>query len=63
MGFLATVLKSRAELQAENLVSQHQLFVYQRSVKRPKVRPADRILRTMSSMNPKWGRSSEADYR
>ena len=44
MGFLATVLKSRAALQAENLVLRHQLCVYQRSVKRPKVKPADRIL-------------------
>ena len=43
-GFLAAVLKSRAGLQVENLALRHQLCVYQRSVKRPKVKPADRIL-------------------
>ena len=44
LGFLAAGLKSRAALQAENLALRHQLCVYQRSVKRPKVRPVDRIL-------------------
>ena len=44
MGFLAAALKSRVGLQAENLALRHQLCVYQRSVKRPKVKPADRIL-------------------
>jgi len=44
MGFLAAVLKSRAALQAENLALRHQLCVYRRSVKRPKVKPADRIM-------------------
>ena len=44
MGFLAAMLKSRAALQAENLALRHQLCVLQRSVKRPKVKPADRIL-------------------
>ena len=43
-GFLAAVVKSRAGLQAENLALRHQLCVYQRSDKRPKVKPADRIL-------------------
>lgn len=43
MGFLAAVLKSRPRLQAENLALRHQLCVYQRSVKRPKAKPADRI--------------------
>ena len=40
MGFLAAVLKSRAGLQAENLALRHQLCVYQRSVKTPKVKPS-----------------------
>ncbi len=44
MGFLAAVLKSRARLQAENLALRHQLCVYKRNLKRPKVKPADRIL-------------------
>ena len=43
-GLLVVVLKSRAALQAENLALRHQLCVYQRSVKKPKVKPADRIL-------------------
>jgi hypothetical protein len=37
-------LKSRAALQLENLALRHQLGVLQRSVKRPKLAPADRIL-------------------
>jgi hypothetical protein len=36
--------KSRAALQLENLALRHQLGVLQRSVKRPKLAPADRIL-------------------
>ena len=43
-GFLAAIFKSRAALQTENLALRNQLCVYQRSVKRPKVQPADRIL-------------------
>ena len=43
-GILMAVFKSRAGLQAENLALRHQLYVYKRSVKRPGVRPADRIL-------------------
>ena len=38
------VLWSRAALQLEILVLRHQLGVLQRSVKRPKLRPADRVL-------------------
>ena len=45
--FLAAAVKSRAALQAENLALRHQLCVLQRSVKRPKVKPADRILWTL----------------
>jgi hypothetical protein len=44
VSFLAAMFRSRAALQAENLALRHQLCVYQRSIKRPKVRPADRIL-------------------
>jgi putative transposase len=44
IGVFASTLSSRAALQAENLALRHQLCVYQRSVKRPRVRPADRIL-------------------
>ena len=44
VGFLVAAFKSRMGLQAENLALRHQLCVYQRSVKRPKVQPADRVL-------------------
>jgi len=43
-GFVAAVFRSRASLQTENLALRHQLCVYQQSVKRPKVKSADRIL-------------------
>ncbi len=46
MGFLAAALKSRAALRAENLALRHQLCVLQRSVKKPKVKPVERILRS-----------------
>ncbi len=36
-GVLVSALRARAALQAENLALRHQLCVYQRSVKRPKV--------------------------
>jgi transposase InsO family protein len=42
--WLAAILKSRAALQTENLALRHQLIVLHRSVKRAKVRRADRIL-------------------
>jgi hypothetical protein len=41
--FLAS-FRSRAALQLEILALRHQLFVLQRSVKRPKLTPADRFL-------------------
>ena len=41
--FFAAMFRTRAVLQAENLALRHQLGVYQRSVKRPKVRPAGLI--------------------
>ncbi len=43
VSFLASTFRSRAALQAENLALRHQLCVYQRSVKRPKVKRADRV--------------------
>ena len=44
LGWLLSVLKSGAAIQAENLALRHHVCVYQRNIKRPKVRPADRIL-------------------
>ena len=40
----STVFKSRATLHLENLALRHQLSVLRRSVKRPKLTPADRLL-------------------
>lgn len=57
-GFLVALLKSRAALQTENLALRHQLCVYQRSVKRPKVRSADRIL--WSLLAKTWTRWKDA---
>ena len=42
--FVASFFKSRVTLQAENLALRQQLCVLHRSTKRPKVKPADRIL-------------------
>lgn len=42
--FVASFFRSRGVLQAENLALCHQLCVLSRSVKRPKIRPSDRIL-------------------
>jgi hypothetical protein len=41
--FLRTLVVSRATLAAENLALHHQLIVLQHSVKRPKLRPRDRL--------------------
>jgi putative transposase len=41
---VSATCKSRAGLQLENLALRHQLGVLQRSVKRPKLAPADRLL-------------------
>ena len=41
--FLHTLVVSRATLAAENLALHHQITVLQRSVKRPKLRPRDRL--------------------
>ena len=50
---IASVFKSRAALYAENLALRHQLCVFQRSVKRAKVKPADRLL--WSILAKVWG--------
>jgi hypothetical protein len=44
VSFLASTFRFRAALQAENLALRHQLSVYQRSIKRPKVRDTGCIL-------------------
>ena len=42
--FVASFFKAKATLQAENLALRHQLCVFHRSTKRPKIQPADRVL-------------------
>jgi len=44
VAFLAASLRSRTALQLEILALRHQIGVLQRSVKRPKLNPADRLL-------------------
>jgi putative transposase len=50
--FLSTVgvlFRSRRSLQAEIIALRHQLTVYRRSVRRPQIRPADRLLWSLLS--------------
>ena len=52
---LRAAVASRASLVAENLAPQHQLVVLQRSVKRPKLRPQDRLFWVwLSRLWPHW---------
>ena len=58
--FLRTLLGTRAALAAENLALRHQLGVLQRSVKRPKFSPRDRLFWVvLSRLSTDW-RSSLA---
>ena len=38
------LLRSQLSLRAENIALRHQLAIYQRTVKRPRIRPEDRIV-------------------
>jgi hypothetical protein len=44
LAYVASRFRSRATLEAELLALRHQLAVYQRSDKRPRLRPSDRAL-------------------
>jgi len=55
---LGTLFRSRLSLQVENVALRHQLAVYQRSVRRPLLRPADRIL--WSWLSRHWAAWREA---
>ena len=46
---LTTSARSRLSLQAENAALRHQLSVYRKSGKRPRIRPADRLLWSVMS--------------
>jgi hypothetical protein len=41
---LGTLFRSQLSLRVENVALRHQLAIYQRTVKRPNIRPEDRIL-------------------
>src|SRR5450759_2375701 len=52
---ICTVTRSRLSLQLEVVALRHQLSVYERSVKRPRLRPGDRILWSWLSRHwSKW---------
>ena len=41
---LGALFRSQLSLRVENVALRHQLAIYQRTVKRPSIRPEDRIL-------------------
>ncbi len=51
---LGTLFRSQLSLRVENVALRHQLAIYQRTVKRPSIRPADRIL--WSWLSRRWTR-------
>ncbi len=55
LAVIFTVTRSRLSLQLEVVALRHQLSVYERSVKRPRIRPGDRILWSWLSRHwSKW---------
>ena len=56
--FVFAFFKTRVGLQVENLALRHQLCVLKRSVKRPKVRPIDRVI--WSLLSSRWSSWKEA---
>jgi len=52
LAFVSSTLRTRASMQIEILALRYQLGVYQRSVKRPRIRPTDRIL--WASLSRTW---------
>jgi putative transposase len=55
MTYLVSRFRSHESLRLENMALRHQLAVYQRTVKRPKLRPADRLFWAwLSRLWPGW---------
>src|ERR1700675_376443 len=54
---LRTLFRSQLSLRVENVTLRHQLAIYQRTVKRPSIRPADRIL--WCWLSRRWARWRE----
>jgi putative transposase len=44
LAFVVALFRSRRSMQLEILALRHQLAVYQRSIRRPRIQPADRFL-------------------
>lgn len=44
LAFVATLFRSHTSLRLENLALRHQLAVYKQTVRRPRLRPSDRLL-------------------
>jgi hypothetical protein len=57
LAFVASFFRSRVSLQLEIVALRHQLTLYQRSIRRPRVRPSDRIL--WSWLSRGWARWRE----
>src|SRR5713101_7111685 len=54
---LGTLFRSQLSLRVENVALRHQLAIYQRTVKRPSIRPADRVL--WCWLSRRWARWRE----
>ena len=54
---LGTLFRSQLSLRVENVALRHQLAIYRRTVKRPSIRPEDRIL--WSWLSRRWARWRE----
>jgi hypothetical protein len=54
---LGALFRSQLSLRVENVALRHQLAIYQRTVKRPSIRPADRIL--WCWLSRRWARWRE----
>jgi putative transposase len=57
LSMLGTLFRSQLSLRVENVALRHQLAIYQRTVKRPSIRPADRIL--WCWLSRRWARWRE----
>ena len=55
LAFVTSTFRTRLSMQAEILALRHQLAVYQNSKKRPRLKPADRLLWVwLSRIWPRW---------
>jgi putative transposase len=55
VAFVVSLVRSRVSLQLEIVALRHQLAIYQRSIRRPRVRPTDRMLWAWLARHwPRW---------